>query len=195
MGTMQTVASERVRAFIAVDIPDEIREKMAEVAKEIEAEGIRAVAADQMHITLFFLGYLDAAQVEAVKDILSGMDSKEFGVSLHGAGTFTIRRPRVVFANILYGADELNAMHEKISSILPTMMKLEKEKFTPHVTLLRLNRFDSVTTERARAFIEKYKDTDFGNFECKVVKLKKSVLTGEGAVHSDVYVKELKSVP
>ncbi len=188
---MQTVASERVRAFIAVDIPDGIREKMAGAAKEIETEGIRAVAADQMHITLFFLGYLDAAQVEAVKEVMSKMDSSEFGVSLHGVGTFTIRRPRVVFANILYGADEFDAMHKMISSRLPAMMKLEKEEFTPHVTILRLKRFDRVTTERARAFIEKHRDADFGNFECREVKLKQSVLTGEGAMHSDLYVKKL----
>jgi 2'-5' RNA ligase len=164
---------------------------MANIARESESEGVKAVAADQMHITLFFLGYLDAKQIEAVKGIMSEMESREFGVSLHGAGTFTIRRPRVVFANILYGADELNAIYETISGKLPAMMKLEKEKFTPHVTMLRLKRFDRATTERARDFIERYKDTDFGRFECKEVKLKKSVLTDDGAVHSDIYVKGL----
>ena len=191
MGKMQAIPGERVRAFIAVDIPDGIKERICAAAKEAESDGIRTVAADQMHITLFFLGYLDATQVETVKAVLAGMDCKEFGVSLHGAGTFTIRRPRVVFANILYGADELNAMHEAVSGKLPAMMKLEKEEFTPHVTMLRLKRFDRITTERARSFIEKYKDTDFGNFECKEVKLKKSVLTGEGALHSDLFVKKL----
>ena len=188
---MQPVANERVRAFIAVDIPAEIKEMIVNIAKEMESDGIRVVAADQMHITLFFLGYLDAAQVEAVKVIMSGMDSKRFSISLHGAGTFTIRRPRVIFANIREGAEELDGLYGMVSSRLPTMMKLEKEKFTPHVTVARLSRFDSVTTEKARDFIEKYKDIDFGSFECKEVKLKQSVLTKDGALHSDICVKEL----
>ena len=191
MGTMPEAANGRIRAFIAVDIPDGIKERMAKAAKDIESEGIRAVAAEQMHVTLLFLGYLDAKQVEAVKYTMSELDMKEFGVSLHGVGTFTIRRPRVVFANILYGADELGAMYETISSKLPTMLKLEKEEFTPHVTVLRLKRFDRITTERARDFIDRYKDTDFGNFECREVKLKQSMLTSGGAVHSDIYVKRL----
>jgi 2'-5' RNA ligase len=183
---------ERIRAFIAVDIPTDIKERIVRAAKELESEGIRVVAAEQMHITLFFLGYIDAAQVEATKGIMSSIGSRRFGVSLHGIGTFAIKRPRVIFANIRDGAKELHDIYETVSNGMPALMKLEKEEFTPHLTVARLKRFDSATTGRARDFIESYKDMDFGSFECKEIKLKQSVLTNEGAVHSDIHVKELE---
>jgi 2'-5' RNA ligase len=186
-------AHERVRAFIAVDIPAEIKERIAGTAKELGSDGIRVVAADQMHITLFFLGYLDAAQVDSAKAIISDIDSKRFGISLNGMGTFAMKRPRVIFANIRDGAKNLHDIYETVSDRLPAMMKLEREEFTPHLTVARLKRFDSTTTGRARDFIDKYKDTDFGSFECAEVKLKQSVLTDEGAVHSDLYIKRLDS--
>jgi 2'-5' RNA ligase len=184
-------AHERVRAFIAVDIPSEIRERMARAAEELGSDGIRVVAADQMHITLFFLGYIDEAQVDSAKEVMSGIGSGRFNISLHGMGTFAMKRPRVIFANISSGAKELNDIHERVSSSLPAMMKLEREEFAPHLTVARLKRFDGVTTGRARDFIGKYKDADFGSFECRDIRLKRSVLTEEGAVHSDMYVKEL----
>jgi 2'-5' RNA ligase len=188
---MQADANGMTRAFIAVDIPSGIKDSIINVAKRIGADGIKAVGIEQIHITLFFLGYMSLGQIEEVKGILSRLSYGRFGVSLCGVGSFSAERPRVIFARINNGAKELNDIYELLSPMLSKVAKLEERGFSPHVTLARLKRFDRSTIEAANSFISRYKNEDFGDFLCSEVRLKRSVLTSEGAVHSDIYVKGL----
>lgn len=188
---MQTNAHDKVRAFIAVDMPTEVRDRIMSVAKDIKSDSIKVVGVDQIHITLFFLGYLDSAQIDSVKGIMSGLSYRKFEVSLSGVGTFSIKRPRVIFAEIHNGAKELNDIYEMMSDRLSRTAKLDERGFAPHVTIARLKRFDGGTIDAAKAFIDKYDSCEFGSFVCNEVKLKRSILTKNGALHSDMYIKEL----
>ena len=180
-----------IRAFIAVDLPQEIKDGIISAAKGIKAGGIKAVSADQIHITLFFLGYLDKEQIERAKDVISTLNCKKFEVSLTGVGTFDPKRPRVIFAKIDKGAEELNDIYKMMLERLSEIAKLDERGFSPHVTIARLKEFDRGTVDAARDFIDKHEEQEFGSFTCSGIRLKQSVLTKDGAIHSDLYVKEL----
>lgn len=86
----------KTRAFIAIDIPLNIRSKIAEISKALDSSGIKTVGPEQLHITMFFLGYVDAEQLEAVKGAISRIRARSFAVDLNGIGTFDAGHPRVV---------------------------------------------------------------------------------------------------
>lgn len=180
-----------VRAFIAVDIPADIRERITAVTKEVGAENLRPVGEDQLHVTLEFLGNLDERKVELAKNVVSGVNQKKFDVSLIGVGTFDVKRPRVIFAKIMRGSDELIGLYNMMHEGLSKLTTLEEREFSPHVTIARLKRFDRDAMKSAVDFINRYKDYDFGSFKCDSVRLKSSVLTQTGPVHTDLYVREL----
>ena len=65
---------ERIRAFIAVDLPPATREAVEDVARRLQAgavEGVRWVRPDGVHLTLKFLGTIGADSVPAVSESLA----------------------------------------------------------------------------------------------------------------------------
>jgi 2'-5' RNA ligase len=182
----------KTRAFIAVDIPEDIKSRITEISKGLDSSGIRTVGPEQLHITMFFLGYVDARQLEAVKGALSKMHARSFAVDLNGIGTFDVRNPRVVFVSITKGSEELSAMYAGLfDDISALRIRMDERGFTPHITIARLKSFTGKETNAVKALTEEYSSYDFGSFLCTSIKLKQSVLTREGPVYTDLFVKEL----
>ena len=179
----------KTRAFIAVDIPSEIKAGIADASKELSSEGIKAVGNEQLHITLFFLGYLDEKQLEETKKALDRIQERQFGIDLKGIGTFG---NRVVFVNITKGAEELNAVYSGLFEAIAALgARMERREFAPHLTIARLKRFTKKETGIVKALVKKYPDRDFGSFVCTSIKLKQSALSREGPAYTDLFVKEL----
>ncbi|MDE2969212.1 MAG: hypothetical protein OXT51_03810, partial [Chloroflexota bacterium] len=64
---------EQLRLFVAVTLPAEARAVLAEVIARLRAaelRGVRTVAPEGVHITLKFLGNVDAERVPALSDAL-----------------------------------------------------------------------------------------------------------------------------
>jgi 2'-5' RNA ligase len=182
----------KTRAFIAIDLPQDIRSRIAEISKSLDSSGIKVVGPEQLHITMFFLGYVDAGQLEAVKLAISDVSMRSFSVDLKGIGTFDARSPRVVFVDIAEGSEGLKEIYAHLfEGISALRIKTDEREFTPHITIARLKRFTSRETGAVNALVEKYPDYDFGAFLCTSIKLKKSVLARSGPEYTDIFVKEL----
>jgi 2'-5' RNA ligase len=96
-----------IRAFIAVDLPPELRERLASVAEDLKAQmssvPVRWVPPENMHLTLKFLGDVSLANLDVLKDILQGeaADRDVMAVSLGELGAFPkMRRPRVIWVGM-----------------------------------------------------------------------------------------------
>ncbi|MDD4996034.1 MAG: RNA 2',3'-cyclic phosphodiesterase [Patescibacteria group bacterium] len=66
----------KIRSFIAVNLPMEVKEILEKRIKEIKKEikiGIKWVKKENLHLTLHFLGELENREIEKVKDILRKM--------------------------------------------------------------------------------------------------------------------------
>ncbi|MFO0824370.1 MAG: RNA 2',3'-cyclic phosphodiesterase [Gemmataceae bacterium] len=135
----------RTRTFIAVGISDEIRDNATafQVALAKSGAEVKWVEPESMHITLLFLGEVDDRELHSVCRAVTRVAAEEpmFTLGVSGVGAFpTARRPKVLWAGITEGAEELKRLHGKLE---PAMMDLgchrkEERGFTPHLTLGRV---------------------------------------------------------
>lgn len=156
-----------IRSFIAIELPENIKDRLREVQEELkehcrEKSGnqgktsgrISWVRPEAMHLTLKFLGDIDAAKVDAIKAALHaavGTENKngtliikEFDLHLTRAGAFPdAKRPRVVWVgldgiNELNKSNTLNTLVNKIEERLKDIgFTGDRKKFTPHLTVCR----------------------------------------------------------
>jgi len=137
-----------MRLFIAVDLSEEAREAMAAEQKRIAAAlgGTKTslhpkwVRPEHAHLTLVFLGNVDASRVPAVVEAVGGdVDLAPFDMVLEGAGAFPPRgAPRVLWIGTTTGATELTVLQRLLSSRLAGLgVELETRPFHPHLTLGR----------------------------------------------------------
>lgn len=159
----------KVRCFVAVEIPDEIKKKISLLKKEIHG---KIVPDENMHITLKFLGNIDERHIPALVDKLRKVHFSSFDVLFKGVGAF----PKKSHARVLWIGTESPALHVLASHIQKLFPPTEQ--FVGHVTLARLQYQDMA------AFIDKYKDDVFGAMHCTNFVLKKSTLSSAGSQYS-----------
>jgi RNA 2',3'-cyclic 3'-phosphodiesterase len=146
---------ERLRLFVAVDVPRRVLEELERAAAPLreKAAGARWAPVDNGHITLKFLGSVDALQLEdvvkACRAAARELDPGEIRVS--GIGVFpSARRARVLWAGV---EEETGVLSSAASSLERELSSLgygqEKRSFTPHLTLARFR-----TPTDARALVE-----------------------------------------
>jgi len=130
-----------MRAFIAIELPESIRDALRR-----EQARFRAVCPDArwtrpegIHLTLKFLGDISNHQEAQVKDALSRMEPFEkFTVRVQGFGFFPgAKRPRVFWAGLDAppALEQLAAQVE--SAVAPLGFPPENRLFKPHLTLAR----------------------------------------------------------
>src|SRR5919108_2868917 len=95
--------SDRVRAFLALALPDDQRRLLAAHVEECArlAPDYRWVPGTNLHLTLRFLGSLETSRLEQLRDRLQGVRRPTFELSLDGRGSFGPRStPRVVWLGV-----------------------------------------------------------------------------------------------
>ena len=60
----------KARAFISIELTEEIREKLSRLSAELDQYGAKPVAKENMHITLFFLGDISDITIDKTKKIM-----------------------------------------------------------------------------------------------------------------------------
>ena len=142
------------RLFFAVELPPEARAEAARVSGEMRerlALAARWTPADDLHLTLCFLGDFEEARRPALERTLAeelrGLNAPELRVT--GTGGFpNLRQPRVLWA----GVDEideslgrLDALHNRVRQAAlslgwrPRHGELRRP-FQPHITVARVRR-------------------------------------------------------
>ena len=169
---------QTVRCFIAIEIPDELKEKIANLAKELDVKGIKLVEKENLHITLKFLGDVKEDRINNIKHILRTVDFSNFNIRLHGVGVF----PNEDYIKVVWvGCDskELYILTKKINDALAGEFK--KEEFTAHLTFAHVRQ---KVDREFHSFLEKHKNNSFGEFVCSSFVLKQSQLSSEGPKYS-----------
>jgi 2'-5' RNA ligase len=137
-------AKQTIRSFIAVDVGEAIRQRAADLVDELRQAGANVtwVKPQNMHLTLKFLGDVQAADVPHICDAVQQAvaRSEPFEFEVRGVGAFPrITRPGAVW---LGGGDGTERMAELADRIEGAMRKLgfprEGRRFQPHLTLGRV---------------------------------------------------------
>jgi 2'-5' RNA ligase len=159
-----------VRLFVALEIPSTVRDSLAALIEELRAADAAAeknkarwVRAENLHVTLKFIGNVDAERLDATRAALSEVKAGgEVELSFRGLGFFpNEKRPRVLWAGIAASSNlaplarEIDARLEKLG------IPRETRELAPHLTLAR---FDPPgLSEKLRAAAEENATREFGD--------------------------------
>ncbi len=176
-----------MRLFIAIDIPEEIKEKLVGVYNEMSKLGVKFIPVDKriMHITLNFIGEVDEATAERAKEAVSKLSLQEFEAEMRGISYFSPSFIKVIFADFSRGNDELKRIFYLAGSALSRKkVPYQVREYVPHVTLARVK---SIGNKLALLeFIKEHADFEFGSFKINEICLKKSDLSSSGPVYTDL---------
>lgn len=178
-----------IRTFIAVTLAVSTVEEIAKVQallREAKAD-IRWVRAENMHLTLKFLGDIDHTQVAPILDRLhSTLQAQSvFPVLAQGLGGFpNLTRPRVVWAGLI--GDTLTTVSQAVeTALVPLNFPLSKRPFRPHITLGRVRSQRGWSDVLAR--VQQYQQTYFGESIIDQVTLYQSSLQSDLQPSRTVY--------
>ena len=182
----------RYRLFIAVDLPPEARQSLAQVQSRLKSAGaIRWTKPQQIHLTLQFLGDTPATQVEAITHALQRKVSPlpPFPLTLNGVGVFpNLKRPRIVWAGITGEGDALKALHRAVISATQTVgFQAEERPFKPHLTIGRVQKWAKPANYAAiRQVIQRSPVTEIAAFPVDHISLIRSQLTPAGPIYTQL---------
>jgi RNA 2',3'-cyclic 3'-phosphodiesterase len=180
-----------VRLFVALEIPSAVRDNLAALINELRmADGSpsknnpRWVRAENLHVTLKFIGNVDTGELEAIRGAL-GEVAAAGAVELHfrGVGFFpNERRPRVLWAGIV-ASPNLAPLAAGIDARLEKLgIARETREFAPHLTLAR---FDPPgISQRLRATAQENAARDFGTLRTRNFHLFESMTRPTGAEYT-----------
>ncbi len=178
----------RFRAFLAIDIPSGVKDRISAITGELDDSFVRPVSRDNLHVTLLFLGDIDSDMSNRVMRMMDTVDDASFDVSLAGMGSFPEDFPNVIFVNVTKGADRMSRIYDTLCEGASSIgIRIENRRFTPHITIGRVKRHNSNIRMRLLDFIDEHSLEDFGGFRCNNIALKKSVLTENGPIYEDIY--------
>jgi RNA 2',3'-cyclic 3'-phosphodiesterase len=125
------------RLFVALDLPDSVREKLAGLTYGLP--GASLIAPERMHLTVRFIGEVDGHLFDTIREGLHGVRSSSFYLTLKGVGHFPKRGdPETLWAGVGESADLIRLRNRVESLLVRRGVEPETRKFHPHVTLARV---------------------------------------------------------
>lgn len=139
-----------MRLFVALDLPHAIRQRLADLAVGIP--GARWTPPENYHLTLRFIGEAPAFQAEEIDLALAGLRGRGFSLVLAGVGALEKNGRGAALHAGVERNPSLEHLQAKIETALQrTGLPPERRRFTPHVTLGRL---DNKSEPRSAAWVQ-----------------------------------------
>jgi len=178
-----------MRTFVAIEILDEnVINSIEKFQKEIRIDA-KAIEPRNLHFTLQFLGEISENILQKIKQALSTIEFSSFNVNLIGIGAFP-KSPRIVWIGTDNdGGNLLVQLSQKVSKVLEPLGLISDKAFKPHITVFRIKKKVEDMTKK----MENHKSVDFGIQKISSIKLKKSELTPNGPIYSDLVEVRAKS--
>ena len=174
-----------MRTFVAIEVSSkDVLNSIHKIQTELNIKA-KPVELHNMHFTVQFLGEVSEEMVGKISGALNRIEFSAFSISLASIGVFPKPNfPRVIWIGTNDGVNELEKLAEMIRSNLSQIGFIPDKKFKPHVTIFRVkNKIESLTSK-----LEKFSSYSFGKQEISEIKLKKSELTPNGTIYTDLLV-------
>ena len=165
-----------MRCFLAIELDNNIKEKLEELKSNFKMNGIKLVEKDNLHITVKFLGDIDEEIVEKIKNL--DLSIKPVKSDVKYMGVF----PNENYIRIIWvGATKLIPIFKEIDKKLSEMGFKKEKDYIPHITIGRVK--FTKDKKLLKSKIDKYKNVELGTLEVKNIVLMKSELTKEGPIY------------
>jgi 2'-5' RNA ligase len=127
------------RLFIAIRPPEPVRDRLVDAMEGID--NARWVDDENLHLTLRFVGEVERPMANDLAATLGRIRWPGFELRIAGVGHFTRKgQPTALWAR-LPATRELEGLRQKVESACEAVgLGRETRRFTPHITLARLNR-------------------------------------------------------
>ena len=183
------ILPQRFRLFIAVSVPEEIKNEIekaqAELRRAAPEARVRWTTRQQFHLTLKFLGGVEAERCEALSQALRGAVRGFTPMRLRAekTGFFPDNRfPRVVWVGVSDATGQLLRLQRAVEDAVRDFTAEKPEAgFAGHVTLGRIKgirRPEAEALARAAAVMG---DRLFGEWPAAEIEIIRSELTPKGA--------------
>jgi 2'-5' RNA ligase len=188
-----------MRVFIAIPVPETVRNALEEVQEELrsvlQGEVVRWTKRTQFHLTLRFLGDVDSTQVQDLAHSLRQACEPFAPLPLRAEriGFFPhMRSPRVVWAWVHDSNEVLPRLQQSIErAVAKFTREAVEEKFTGHVTLGRVKRIRRAEADALGKIAVGMAERFFGEWTANHVELIQSELSSEGSRYRTLDAVEL----
>lgn len=190
-----TPAIESRRIFFAVDMPGEMKAKVAELSNRLQkaslftGANILWVPPENFHLTLYFLGQVDVRTISRLVSALeTKLEAEPFDLDVRTIGFFPQEArvpPKVLWLGIHKAPDELKRLRENCAAAIRSAgIPVPEQDFSPHITLAR---FKSTRNLRAfRDLTQQYQFTKLGTCSIHQLTLMESQTGGGPARYAPV---------
>jgi 2'-5' RNA ligase len=182
----------QIRSFIAVEIPDTVKNSLENLQKKLSASGVKASFSklETLHLTLKFLGNI---RLDDLGSLEKSMEKAVTGILPYrlfaaGVGVFpSVKHARIIWSGIRGETHCLEALAAGLESVLFREMGMEKETkiFRPHLTLARINH--KISPDLIVSVIKTFEDFHTPDISVSGISLFQSNLSSAGAVHKQIF--------
>jgi RNA 2',3'-cyclic 3'-phosphodiesterase len=180
-----------IRAFIAIDLPEELRQILAGLAATLQtrlpADSVRWVRPEAIHLTLKFLGDVARELIDDIDRVMQGCAStvEPFDFDVVGLDAFpNPHRPRIVWVGVSDPGGALTSLAQGLDRELASLgIPREGRAFRPHLTLGRV-RSGGRSIPDLNAVLQLFDVGHLGKVEATAVSLIQSELRPEGASYA-----------
>jgi len=186
--------TQHFRAFIAIKIPQPILAGIDRLQRHLEhqpgAQAVRWVRLEHIHLTLEFLGNVDATRqaelIAAVDAACAGF--APFLLRAEGLGCFpALLKPNVLWIGIAGALEPLMklqaAIHAHASGFGDNN---ETRAFHPHLTIGRIKRDAFRQARRVGEMVKDNPSGSLGEWTARAVSVMRSELTPKGPVYTEL---------
>jgi 2'-5' RNA ligase len=180
---------QSLRLFIACELTGEVRRALGELQDGLRGATrarLRWVRPDGVHLTLKFLGEVDAGRVGEIERALAGaVEPFDALVRPAGLNGFGVRRLRVVWVGLEGDIDRLAGLAGRTDDALAALgFPRERRPFAPHLTLARVPDEASPQDRRELSqLLEGYPVPELPSMRLTEVHLIRSTLGPGGSVY------------
>jgi RNA 2',3'-cyclic 3'-phosphodiesterase len=197
------VDSDRYRLFVALAVPDDVKAKMgvaqADLRLVLPDRNVRWARPEQFHLTLRFLGDVEAVRVEALAEAIRAACGGFGALHLRAEriGCFPERgHPRVVWVGVRDEAEQLPRLQQAVQAATEGFTTEPKEeRFTGHLTLARIKGIKRPEAEALGKAAAGMANMLFGQWTAHQMELMRSELLPQGARHSSLASLALAAPP
>jgi len=197
MSSFQTSSGDSIRAFIAINLPENVISKIRDVQEQLKKYKIKIswTKPENIHLTLKFLGDIQPESIESIERVIEESIKACHPMELfsRAIGFFpSVKRPRVLWMGLLGQTEELALLQQKIDIGLSALdFPLESKSFTGHLTLGRLKA--GGTPEVFIDIMKSFQEISTDRFVADSVNLYKSRLTPSGPIYTKLFSTLLKT--
>lgn len=197
---MSTEDGENIRAFVAIEMPEEARAHLAGVVRRLQdanLNGLRASRPEGIHLTLKFLGDIPRQQLGPIESALRAAleEHVPFRLTLGEPGVFpNANRPRVLWVGVNGDVGALEALAGAVEEALePLGFPRDKRGFNAHLTVARIRDGTPVGDRQIAAEVLHAKAEDSTTeIDVNAVSLMRSTLRPAGAIYDRLVSLPLK---